>query len=234
MCGSVRGVGAGGIVSTVFCLLYKLFTLRPTRKQVMSFIKCKDSPYIRATGFLYLRFTQPPDSLWQWFERFLSDPEEFQPKAGGGGPPMTIGEMVRHLLTKLEWFSTHFPRIPIPILKDIEKKLAEYDQSHEPETPERLPQKDVKDQTDRDRRDQVRNRDNEEKFCNPRDRSRSRSRDKDRKSRHSRDGSRERSKRDHRSRSRSRERYRHRSPGGHDRDRSHHYRDRERDRHRRH
>lgn len=30
----VRGVGAGGIVSTAFCLLYKLYTLRLTRKQV--------------------------------------------------------------------------------------------------------------------------------------------------------------------------------------------------------
>ena len=34
MCGGVRGVGAGGIVSSAFCLLYKLSTLKLTRKQV--------------------------------------------------------------------------------------------------------------------------------------------------------------------------------------------------------
>ncbi len=28
MCGGVRGVGAGGIVSSAYCLLFKLFTLR--------------------------------------------------------------------------------------------------------------------------------------------------------------------------------------------------------------
>lgn len=52
----VRGVGTGGIVSTAFCLLYKLFTLKLTRKQVMGLITHTDSPYIRALGFMYIRF----------------------------------------------------------------------------------------------------------------------------------------------------------------------------------
>lgn len=51
----VRGVGAGGIVSTAFCLLYKLFTLKLTRKQVTGLITHCDSPYIRALGFMYIR-----------------------------------------------------------------------------------------------------------------------------------------------------------------------------------
>lgn len=51
----VRGVGTGGIVSTAFCLLYKLFTLKLTRKQVMGLITHTDSPYIRALGFMYIR-----------------------------------------------------------------------------------------------------------------------------------------------------------------------------------
>lgn len=33
----------------------------------------------------------------------------------GGGQVMTIGDMLRAFLTKLEWFSTLFPRIPVPI-----------------------------------------------------------------------------------------------------------------------
>lgn len=52
----VRGVGTGGIVSTAFCLLYKLFTLKLTRKQVMGLITHTDSPYIRALGFMYIRY----------------------------------------------------------------------------------------------------------------------------------------------------------------------------------
>ncbi|GFT06443.1 pre-mRNA-splicing factor 38B [Trichonephila clavipes] len=125
MCGGVRGVGAGGIVSTAFCILYKLFTLKLTRKQVVGLINHNDSPYIRALGFMYIRYTQPPGDLWDWYEPYLEDDEEVDVKAGSG-QIMTIGEMLRHFLSKLEWFSTLFPRIPVPIQKDLEKKLSEW------------------------------------------------------------------------------------------------------------
>lgn len=46
----VRGVGAGGIVSTAYCLLYKLYTLKLTRKQVNGLLTHTDSPFIRALG----------------------------------------------------------------------------------------------------------------------------------------------------------------------------------------
>lgn len=46
----VRGVGAGGIVSTAYCLLYKLYTLRLTRKQLNGLLNHTDSPFIRALG----------------------------------------------------------------------------------------------------------------------------------------------------------------------------------------
>lgn len=39
---------------------------------------------------------------------------------------MTIGEMLCHFLSKLEWFSTLFPRIPVPIQKDLERKLSDW------------------------------------------------------------------------------------------------------------
>ncbi|GBM55339.1 Pre-mRNA-splicing factor 38B [Araneus ventricosus] len=125
MCGGVRGVGAGGIVSTAFCILYKLFTLKLTRKQVVGLINHNDSPYIRALGFMYIRYTQPPADLWDWYEPYLEDEEDVDVKAGGG-QIMTIGEMLRHFLSKLEWFSTLFPRIPVPIQKDLESKLSEW------------------------------------------------------------------------------------------------------------
>uniref|UniRef100_A0A0A9Y4E3 Pre-mRNA-splicing factor 38 n=1 Tax=Lygus hesperus TaxID=30085 RepID=A0A0A9Y4E3_LYGHE len=75
MCGGVRGVGAGGIVSTAYCLLYKLFTLKLTRKQLNGLITHTDSPYIRALGFMYIRYSQPPADLWDWYDEYLDDPE---------------------------------------------------------------------------------------------------------------------------------------------------------------
>lgn len=82
MCGGVRGVGAGGIVSTAYCLLYKLFTLKLTRKQLNGLINHTDSPYIRGLGFMYIRYTQPPADLWDWYEEYLEDEEEVDVKAG--------------------------------------------------------------------------------------------------------------------------------------------------------
>lgn len=36
---------------------------------------------------------------------------------------MTVGEMLRSFLTKLEWFSTLFPRIPVPVQKNIDQQM---------------------------------------------------------------------------------------------------------------
>lgn len=38
---------------------------------------------------------------------------------------MTIGAMLEQWLTKLEWFSTLFPRIPVPVQKKLEEKLRD-------------------------------------------------------------------------------------------------------------
>ena len=51
----VRGVGAGGVVSTAFCCLFKLFTLKLTRKQLNGLLNHTDSPYIRGLGIMYVR-----------------------------------------------------------------------------------------------------------------------------------------------------------------------------------
>jgi len=124
MCGGVRGVGAGGIASTSFCLLFKLFTLKLTEKQVFALINHPDSPYIRALGFMFVRYCQDPKKFWYWFEQYLEDEEEVDPKAGGGSM-MTIGQMVRSFILKLDWYGTLFPRIPVPVHKDLEKKLKD-------------------------------------------------------------------------------------------------------------
>ena len=49
--------------------------------------------------------------------------QEIDLKAGGGYT-VTIGEMCRMMLTKLEWFGTLFPRIPVNVQKELEEKLS--------------------------------------------------------------------------------------------------------------
>lgn len=51
-------------------------------------------------GFMYLRFTQPPTDLYDWYEPYLLDEEEIDVKAGGGQVgtkpipnPMSAGDL---------------------------------------------------------------------------------------------------------------------------------------------
>ena len=54
----------------------------------------------------------------------MEDEEELDVKAGGG-QVMKMGDILKQFLSKLEWFSTLFPRIPVPIQKELEQRLAE-------------------------------------------------------------------------------------------------------------
>ncbi|XP_072395857.1 pre-mRNA-splicing factor 38B [Diabrotica undecimpunctata] len=152
MCGGVRGVGAGGIVSTAYCLLYKLFTLKLTRKQLNGLISHCDSPYIRALGFMYIRYTFPPANLLEWYEDYLEDEEELDVKAGGG-QNMTMGLMLRQWLVKLDWFSTLFPRIPVPIQQKIQKHLEGRFPPHAVQAASERAREDRKYERDRTRQD---------------------------------------------------------------------------------
>jgi len=245
MCGGVRGVGAGGIVSSAYCLLYKLYTLKLTKKQVNGLLVHCDSPFIRGLGFMYIRYTQPPTDLLSWFEEYLDDEEEIDPKAGGG-KPMTIGEMAKSMLVRLEWFDTRFPRIPVNVQKQINASLdqrrnpgngsrydapdkysqnfndrnQDYSKSGSSESKRRDDFERNEGSYSRDRRSRSRDRiskSKEEKHRNRRTRSRSRSKDRRTKDRHRED--REKGHKHHR-RSRSRSRDNHRSHRRH-KDNSH-------------
>lgn len=54
---------------------------------------------------------------------------------------MTIGSMVEQWLSKLDWFSTLFPRIPVPVQKKLEEKLRTRRQKLMAEDPARFSQR---------------------------------------------------------------------------------------------
>ncbi|KAI8928122.1 PRP38 family-domain-containing protein [Entophlyctis helioformis] len=115
----------GTNASSAFCLLFKLFKLKLTERQVQSLLDHTDSPHIRALGFLYLRYATNPASLWEWFEPYLDDEEEVPVKGGPLPKTMTIGAFCKVLLRDQKWFDTILPRIPVPIARDIEQKLRD-------------------------------------------------------------------------------------------------------------
>ncbi|CAH3037975.1 unnamed protein product [Pocillopora meandrina] len=250
MCGGVRGVGAGGIVSTSFCLLYKLFTLKLTRKQLNGLITHVDSPYIRALGFMFIRYCQPPAKLWEWMEPYLEDEEEIDPKAGGGCT-MTIGQMVRSFLLKLEWYGTLFPRIPVPVQKDIEIKLRgkglcddhkrtaqdgwgeaeEFARRARGESPPKSRQDEEEDLQRKSRRSRSRSRSRDRDRDREREKRRSRSRDRHSSRRRSKERRSHERRRDE-SKERDRKKRRSRSPSRRSRDDDRKRRSRSRDRNR--
>ncbi|PKA47328.1 hypothetical protein AXF42_Ash017273 [Apostasia shenzhenica] len=115
MTGNCRGP------STAFCLLYKFFTMKLTIKQMHGLLKHPDSPYIRAIGFLYLRYVADPKTLWGWCEPFIKDEEEFSP--GSNGRMTTMGVYVRDLLLGQYYFDTLFPRVPVPVMRQVTGNL---------------------------------------------------------------------------------------------------------------
>lgn len=108
--------------STAFCLLHRLFVLKPTEEQVRETITHQDSPYIRAIGFLYLRYVCPPRDLWEWLGPFCGDREEIQP-SGPNGATVTLGDYVRDLLLEQYYYETIFPRIPKKVEDEIQAGL---------------------------------------------------------------------------------------------------------------
>ncbi|KAJ3118396.1 hypothetical protein HDU96_001914 [Phlyctochytrium bullatum] len=81
--------------------------------------------YIRAIGFLYLRYVCEPSLLWEWFSDYLDDDEEIQVEAGARGKTMTMGQLCKDLLAETKWLGTILPRIPVPIARDLQKRLKE-------------------------------------------------------------------------------------------------------------
>ncbi|KAK3020044.1 hypothetical protein RJ639_003357 [Escallonia herrerae] len=115
MTGNCRGP------STAICLLYKFFTMKLTVKQMHGLLQHQDSPYIRAIGFLYLRYAADAKTLWGWFEPYIKDEEEFAP--GSSGRMTTMGVYLRDLLLGQYYFDTLFPRIPVPVMRSIVANL---------------------------------------------------------------------------------------------------------------
>jgi pre-mRNA-splicing factor 38B len=102
-----------------------------------------DSPYIRAIGFLYLRFVGDPKTVWDWIEPYLYDTESLTVTATANKishgsnsssrrqqqqhvqrDPQTVGDFVKRLFSSdRDYYGTMLPRLPIQIERDLQVKL---------------------------------------------------------------------------------------------------------------
>eukprot|EP01147_Barroeca_monosierra_P005309 gene5309-7081_t len=109
----------------------QLFCMRLTEADLDTLVTHKDSVYIRAIGFLYLRYTADADTLWTWYQDFIDDPEPVKVKMPTAAPQMPIGQYLRMLLTDQQYLHPvcRLPRIPVLQHRDIldELKRSPYD-----------------------------------------------------------------------------------------------------------
>ena len=128
--------------STFFTVMFRLQMMHLTEDEIQKLLDHPDSPYIRCTGFLYLRYTCPFEDLIKWFGPYFSDPEMFnftkqssdfaQKRLGlstgarrGDGRLISIGKFVRMLVTEGRYCGSLLPRIPTAHLRVLQEAVKE-------------------------------------------------------------------------------------------------------------
>ncbi|CAE7940080.1 SRL1, partial [Symbiodinium necroappetens] len=112
------------VPSSLFCCLYRLFTIGLSYDELNLLCESKDWPYIRCCGFLYIRFGCAPEKLWDFLGEYCVDDQEFEPSKSTPGFVVTIGEYVESLLLDERYYYSTLPRIPVGVKKKIEEKVA--------------------------------------------------------------------------------------------------------------
>eukprot|EP01029_Cantina_marsupialis_P004528 TRINITY_DN146098_c0_g2_i1.p1 TRINITY_DN146098_c0_g2~~TRINITY_DN146098_c0_g2_i1.p1 ORF type:complete len:573 (+),score=128.73 TRINITY_DN146098_c0_g2_i1:158-1876(+) len=113
--------GASRDPSTAFCILYRLFCIRLSYKDMNAMLKYKHSPYVPALGLIYLRYVVEPKSIWEWIEPLVSSSIKFC--AYGPGESVTLGEFARELFSGNNYHGTITPRIPMAVARDLKVKF---------------------------------------------------------------------------------------------------------------
>eukprot|EP00470_Lotharella_oceanica_P003922 CAMPEP_0170172564 /NCGR_PEP_ID=MMETSP0040_2-20121228/5806_1 /TAXON_ID=641309 /ORGANISM="Lotharella oceanica, Strain CCMP622" /LENGTH=346 /DNA_ID=CAMNT_0010413289 /DNA_START=94 /DNA_END=1135 /DNA_ORIENTATION=- len=128
MCSGTRGVGTQGRPTRMWMHLVKLFTLKPTERQIESLIVSKQSPFLRVLGFLYIRYCVKREEVWDWLSPYIDDTEKIQIER------LTetfwpLGRLVRTLLTETKYYDTHLPRLPVLLSRQIVQGIKDWDKS---------------------------------------------------------------------------------------------------------
>mmetsp|Transcript_27720 Transcript_27720/g.108714 ORF Transcript_27720/g.108714 Transcript_27720/m.108714 type:complete len:277 (+) Transcript_27720:435-1265(+) len=114
-----------------------MFLMRLSLKQMKVLLNHQDSPYIRALGFLYLRYGLNPREFWSWFKDYVNDEEEIVPRSNPGGSSITIGRLVRDLMRNTKFYDTMLPRVPATVMQELEKNLRETSKDNDRSEPRR-------------------------------------------------------------------------------------------------
>ena len=88
-------------------------------------VQARNNPYVRAVGFLYVRFLAPPEQLWDRLQVFLFEDTKSSEFLFSSDrlSPISIGAYVQRLLEDKSYFNTVLPRVPVLIQREITRRL---------------------------------------------------------------------------------------------------------------
>lgn len=110
--------------STLFCCIYRLSQLQPSKEQVHQLVAFKGSVMVRAAGMLHIRFSWSPGDAWTWLRRFLFDREFFRPGSSACAT-ITMGDWVESLLRHEKYYDVVLPRLPVSLKREIAMELVQ-------------------------------------------------------------------------------------------------------------
>jgi len=110
--------------SCFMCCVYRLYTFALEEEDLRRITDSHVSTVVRCVGFLFIRYTVPPEELWEKLEEFILDDAKIQPRDGGKASAITVGEYIEGLLLKDKYYSTPLPRIPASVRRKLEEKIA--------------------------------------------------------------------------------------------------------------
>lgn len=126
----VRGISSGGIASTGFCILYKIYTMNISKSDLTKMLFHEDSAFIKCIGLLLIRYTFPAKQFGEYLEDILDDDTEISSVESRKVKSMEVSELVRKLFSsELKWYDTILPRIPVMVLKDLERVFKENEEA---------------------------------------------------------------------------------------------------------
>ena len=108
------------------CVLWKLFKLRLTRRQIDQLLRSRQCDHFRALGLLYVRLCVKPEQQWKFYQETLYDDTEVV-KTAVRKDKITIAQLTQDLIRKNKFFNVILPRIPVPMQR---RWIAELDDSN--------------------------------------------------------------------------------------------------------
>ncbi|SIO73693.1 PRP38 family [Babesia microti strain RI] len=113
--------------STLFCCLYKLFTMNLEDDNLNLLLEDTTSVYARCCGFLYIRYSFHYEKLYKWFKPYLLDIQEFTIDLAKS-KTVTLGGYLHSLLIDEKYFTIVLPRLPIKFKNNCVPEILEFEE----------------------------------------------------------------------------------------------------------